>query len=108
MTDLLLVRYGLPAGVTVAELVAAGACGDLMGHLIDRDGQPIEHPLNRRCITLPLEKLRRIPYAIVASGGLHKAEVLAAVLRGGWGNVLVSDEDTARAAMALARQRPAG
>jgi len=105
MTDSLLVRYGLPAGVTVEELTAAGACGDLMGHLIDRDGRPIDHPLNRRCITLPLEKLKDIPYVLVASGGLYKAEVMAAVLGGGWGNVLVTDEDTARAAMALVRGR---
>jgi DNA-binding transcriptional regulator LsrR (DeoR family) len=106
MTDSLLVRYALPAEVEVAELIAAGACGDLMGQLIDRDGQPIDHPLNRRCITLPLEKLRDIPHVLIISGGLYKAEAMAAVLRGGWGNVIVSDEDTMRRAMAIARERP--
>lgn len=108
MTDSLLVRYGLPAGVGVEELKAAGAVGDLMGHLIDRDGRPIDHPLNRRCITLPLERLAGIPHVVVASGGAYKAEVMTAVLRAGWGNVLVSDEDTAREAMARATARPRG
>jgi DNA-binding transcriptional regulator LsrR (DeoR family) len=106
MTDSLLVRYGLPADIEVEELIAAGACGDLMGQLIDREGQPIDHPLNRRCITLPLATLRDIPHVLIVSGGLYKAEAMAAVLRGGWGNVIVSDEDTMRAAMAIAREGP--
>lgn len=101
----LLMSHGLPAEVLPDDLIAHGACGDVIGHLIDRDGQPIDHPLNRRCIALPLEGIRDIPNAIVACGGMYKAEALAATLSAGWGNVLVCDEDTARAARAIAKAR---
>jgi DNA-binding transcriptional regulator LsrR (DeoR family) len=40
---------------------------------------------------------------VFAAGGRHKVRAIAAVLRGRYGSVLVSDEDTARAAAALAR-----
>ncbi len=38
------------------------------------------------------------------AGGRHKVRAIAAVLRGGYSSVLVSDEATARAAAALAKK----
>ena len=48
----LLVRYGLPRDLDIAELTAQGAVGDLLGQFIDRDGRPLDHPINRRAIAL--------------------------------------------------------
>lgn len=98
----LLVRYGLPGDVGVAELAEAGAIGDMLGQFIDRGGQAIDHPLNRRAIALPLDALRRIPTVILASGGTNKAEVIAATLRGKLASVLITDEDAAAAVVARA------
>lgn len=95
----LLVRYGLPGDVRVAELAEAGGVGDMLGQFIDRSGQAIDHPINRRAIALPLDALRRIPTVILASGGANKAEVIAATLRGKLASVLITDEEAAAAVL---------
>ena len=95
----LLVRYGLPADVRVAELADAGAVGDMLGQFIDRKGQAIDHPINRRAIALPLDTLRQIPTVILASGGTNKAEIIAATLRGKLASVVVTDEGAAAAVL---------
>jgi DNA-binding transcriptional regulator LsrR (DeoR family) len=106
----LLMRYGLPRDVTIEQLVEAGAECDVMAHFLNRHGQPIDHPINHRAIALPLEALRQVPNVVFASGGLNKAQGIAAALLSGLGNALISDEDTARAALAIAlelRGKPA-
>jgi DNA-binding transcriptional regulator LsrR (DeoR family) len=99
----LLIRYGLPKDVTVEQLRAAGAVGDIMGTFLDQHGQPIKHSVNKRVIALPTEMLRKVETAIVASGGLNKTAILAGVLRAKLCNVLVSDEVSARAALGVLR-----
>jgi DNA-binding transcriptional regulator LsrR (DeoR family) len=100
----MLIRYGLPEDVGVKELRAAGAVGDIVGQFIDAHGRPIDHPLNRRAIALPLDHLSRDRTTVVfAAGGSHKVRAIAAVLRGKHGSVLVSDEASAREAARLAR-----
>ncbi len=96
----LLVRYGLPRDVTTEELRARGAVGDVMGQFFDRMGKPIDHPLNRRAIALPIDDLRRIPTVVLVAGGAHKIAAIAAALSARLATVLISDEDTAAAALA--------
>lgn len=100
----LLMRYGLPRDVDVQSLLDAGAVGDILGQFIDRNGQPIDHEINRRAIALSLESLRKVPRVIFAAGGRSKARAIAGALRSGLGSTLVCDEDTARLALDLARQ----
>lgn len=78
------------------ELIAAGACGDVVAQFIDRNGKPIDDPINRRAIAPSFETLKSVPTVVFASGGLNKAEALAAALLSGTGNVLICDEETAR------------
>jgi DNA-binding transcriptional regulator LsrR (DeoR family) len=99
----LLIRYGLPRDVSVDSLRAAGAVGDIMGTFLDAAGHPVRHALNKRVIALPIEAMRKVDTAIVASGGLNKVAVLASVLRGRLCNVLIADEASARAALGLVR-----
>jgi lsr operon transcriptional repressor len=99
----LLIRYGLPRDVTVDSLRAAGAVGDIMGTFLDARGQPVRHAVNKRVIAAPLEMLREIATVIVASGGLNKTAILAAVVRARLCSVVVIDEATARAALGLLR-----
>ena len=65
----LLMRYGLPKDVSIDDLLAAGARGDIMAQFVDAHGKPIDHPINRRAIALPLAELTQIPNVIFASGG---------------------------------------
>lgn len=95
----LLVRYGLPKDVTAASLRRAGAVGDIVGQFLDAQGRPVAHPLNRRAISPSLEGLARVPTVIVASGGLNKAAIIAAVLQAKLVSVLVCDQKTAAKAL---------
>lgn len=99
----LLVRYGLPRDVSTDELRSRGAVGDIMGQFYDENGTPIDHPLNRRAIALPLDDLSRIPTVVLTSGGANKTRAVAGALRAKRASVLVCDEDTARQAYALLR-----
>jgi lsr operon transcriptional repressor len=101
----LLIRYGLPRDVTPASLRRSGAVGDILGTFLDAGGRPVDHPLNKRVIAPSLGVLSRIPTVIVASGGLNKAPIIAAVLKAQLAAVLVTDEDTAMRALALFRRR---
>mgnify|MGYP001555035702 CR=1 FL=1 len=82
------------------SLVEAGAVGEVFGYFIDKAGQPVDHPINRRFMGPALDKLRSIPLTVVASGGRRKVGMLAAVLTGGYADVLVTDEVTAESVLA--------
>jgi lsr operon transcriptional repressor len=99
----LLIRYGLPSDVTIQDLRARGAVGDILGTFLGANGRPIDHALNRRVIAPPVEALRDIGTVIVASGGQNKVPILAAILRARLASVLISDERSAAAAIELAR-----
>ncbi|MCK1655614.1 sugar-binding transcriptional regulator [Bradyrhizobium sp. 149] len=97
----LLMRHGLPPDVRAEQLRAAGAVGDILAQFLDKTGQPIDHGINSRAIALPLDKLARVPTSMLIAGGLNKAPIIAAVLRGRIGKVLVTDENAAVAALKL-------
>lgn len=80
-----------------AELVAAGAVADVMCQFIDREGRPVDHPINRRSMSIPLESLRRAPVKILASGGAHRAQAILAALAALGGTTLVTDEAAGQA-----------
>ncbi|WP_431300338.1 sugar-binding transcriptional regulator [Tabrizicola sp. BL-A-41-H6] len=96
----LLMRDGLPKDVTVEELRALGGVGDVLGTVIDAEGQPIAHPINERVIGIGLEDLGGIANVILAAGGTYKLAVNRAILRRGVVDTFVTDEATARALLA--------
>lgn len=96
----LLMRDGMPKDVAVEELRALGGVGDVLGTVIDAEGQPIAHPINERVIGIGLEDLAGIPNVILAAGGTYKLAVNRAILRRGVVDTFVTDEATARALLA--------
>ncbi len=99
-TRSLLMRDGLPSDTTLAELIAMGGVGDVLGTVIDAHGVPLAHPINERVIGIGLADLARIPNVILAAGGDHKVPVIRALLGLGSVNTFVTDESTARALLA--------
>ena len=79
------------------SLVAAGAVGDVLYHFLGADGRPVDHPVNARSISLPLEHLSRLPRKVLVSGGAEKLAILRATLLSVAPTVFVTDEATARA-----------
>lgn len=93
----LLVRDALPKDVTPEDLIALGGVGDITGHILNAQGDVVDHPLNKQVIGMTLDDMASIKNVILAAGGAHKVQVIKAALRRGFVNTLVTDENTARA-----------
>jgi DNA-binding transcriptional regulator LsrR (DeoR family) len=78
------------------ELLAKGAMGDVCTFVFRQDGQEVLSPALDRTVGVSLEELRRVPEVIAVAGGPKKTAAIAAVLRSGVVNTLVTDSDTAR------------
>lgn len=78
------------------EALAAGVRADVCGTLIDRNGVEAYTQFNERAISITSNQLRKIPEVIGMGGGREKADAIAAVLRGGWIDTLVTDAGVAR------------
>ena len=96
-TRSLLMRDGLPSDVTMEELIALGGVGDVLGTVIDANGNALDHPINERIIGIGFDDLARIPNVILAAGGAQKVAVNRAILGLGVVNTFVTDEASARA-----------
>ncbi len=90
----------------LADVRTAGAVGQLHQHFIDRDGQPIETPLDELVVGISLAQLRKADRRIVVAGGASKHAVLEAALKGDWIDSLVTDVASANHLMAAASSRP--
>jgi DNA-binding transcriptional regulator LsrR (DeoR family) len=88
-------QIGLLDAEELAGLEAAGAVGDLLCTFLDAQGRPVDHPLNRRAVGLPVEDLKHVATSVLASGGAEKVGIVRAALVGGYVNTLITDERTA-------------
>lgn len=73
-----------------------GAVGDVLSHFLDKNGQLVAPDLEKRLMSTPMDQLKTLENVIGAAGGPDKAEAILAVLRGGYLDVLITDEDTAQ------------
>lgn len=71
------------------------AVGDILCHFLDKDGQLIENPLEDRLISTSLSRIQSMQNVVGLAAGPQKVEAIRAVLRGGYLNVLITDEATA-------------
>ncbi|MBE3558132.1 MAG: sugar-binding transcriptional regulator [Ktedonobacteraceae bacterium] len=76
-------------------LLSRGAVGDLLCHFLDSEGNILDLQGRLTTISLPLERLKRIPERICLGGGPAKHEIILAMLRGGYITTLITDEVTA-------------
>ncbi|HEU0148522.1 MAG TPA: sugar-binding domain-containing protein [Bradyrhizobium sp.] len=89
-------EYNVISRKTWASLRSAGAVGDICGHYLDRDGQPVDHPLCRLTINPSLAQIHRIKTRVLAAGGHQKTAIIRAALLARFCHVLVTDESTAQ------------
>ena len=71
------------------------AVGDVLCHFLDKDGNLVHTPIEDRLISTPLEQLKQMPNVIGLAAGADKIEAIRAVLRGGYLDILITDEATA-------------
>lgn len=83
----------------VDEMLRLGAVAELLGRPIDAQGKPVESSTVARITSVPLDTLPQRP-TIGFAGGPAKRQAVLAALNGGWLSGLVTDELSARAALA--------
>ena len=84
----------------VATLRARGAVGDLIVHLFDAGGAIVPSDLPERAVAPSLAQLRGVRRVVAVAGGPGKDAAILGALRTGLVDVLVTDEASARAALA--------
>jgi len=82
------------------SLIEAGAVGDVLYNFLDKEGQPVPHPVNDRCIAVSVDRLSRLSNKVLISGGIEKTQIIRASLKSLKPNVLVTDEATAERLLA--------
>lgn len=94
-SDMLYARVGLIRYEEIDEL-RGSAVGDICGRFFDLEGNILGSPFDERIVGIELEDLRKANYSIGVAGGEDKVAPLLGALRGGFINVIVSDERTLR------------
>ena len=79
-----------------AEAASLGVVADMCGILLDAEGREVDSPLRGRTIGAGLEELRKVQDVVVVAGGTSKATAIAAALRSGVVNTLITDAGTAQ------------
>ena len=90
-------RYGRDffSSALRAELIAAGAIGDLFFNFFDERGDLVDHPLNERVMSVPIECVKSAGRRVLVSGGPEKAQAILVGCKMVAANVLITDERTA-------------
>jgi deoxyribonucleoside regulator len=89
-----LVQSGFVSEAEMAALRARGAVGDVLGHFIDAHGAIVDADLDARTVGLDPPLCRDKTVSIAVSSGAVKHRAVLACLRGGYMNILVTDEAT--------------
>lgn len=89
-------RFGFLTEDERQSLVKAGAVGDLLYNFYNKDGHVVDHPINRRVMSMPVENLRAVPKRVLISGGNDKVEALLGAMKLIPPSVLITNEATAR------------
>lgn len=80
----------------------SGAAGELLAHLVDRDGKVCDYSLNRCLVSLTLEEFATIPRSIGVASGTSKVAPILSAMRGNHLDTIVTDENTALQVLELA------
>ncbi len=95
------VKGGFLNSEELAKLAAAGAVGDMGGHILTLAGKLHDNHYDERIIGVSLDDFKRIPTTIAVAAGIDKTAAILGALRSGAVRVLVTDERTAAAVLAL-------
>jgi DNA-binding transcriptional regulator LsrR (DeoR family) len=70
--------------------------GDIALRFFDENGQPIISDLNDRVVGITLDQLQKIDEVVAVTGGPEKVLAIRGALRGGYLDVLITDQATAK------------
>lgn len=90
-----IIRSGILNNNDLLYLKMQGAQGDMLCHFLDENGRVLDTPLESRLISTPLDKLKELRHVIGVAAGDVKADSIRAALRGGYLDMLITDDTTA-------------
>lgn len=93
--DATIIKSGILSKNDFLYLQMKGAVGDILCHFIDKDGNLVETNIEERLITTSLSTLLNLNNVIGVAAGDGKAPAIKAALRGGYIDILITDESTA-------------
>jgi DNA-binding transcriptional regulator LsrR (DeoR family) len=96
-TSAILYLSGVLGSDDLADLTRRGAVGDALGYYYNIEGKRVQSRTDSNLIGIDLDDLRDVPWSVLVAGGTHKVEPIVGGLRGGYFNVLVTDDTTAAA-----------
>jgi DNA-binding transcriptional regulator LsrR (DeoR family) len=96
-----LVRAGYVSEAEEERIRAAGAVGDICGQHFSLTGEWLDIDINRRIVGISLDALCKTDTVIGVAGGSRKGAAILGALRGGYVNVLITDDQAAQKVLAL-------
>jgi lsr operon transcriptional repressor len=103
-TDATIVQLGYLNAADVRTLREREVVGDILGQFFDADGKVVKLPIHDRRIGIELSDLGSIPKVVGVAGGINKAAAILGALRGGFLDVLVTNELAAIRLLELERR----
>ena len=95
-------RFGFLGEEDRLSLIKQGAVGDMLYNFYDAKGMLVKHPINDRVMSMPVEKLKKVPKRVMISGGIDKVDALLGAFKLVNYNVLITTEATAQALLGRA------
>lgn len=102
--DSALARAGYISPREIDKLFAQGAVGDFCCRFIDVNGSICDKALNDRTIGIELSDLKTKEYRIAVAIGQNKVMSMFGSIRGGYPNVVITDELNARELLSLSER----
>lgn len=89
-------RFGLVDESERRKLGEYGAVGEMLCNVFSAEGRLIDHPINERAMSIPLETVAAAPVRVLASGGPAKIAAMRGAAKLLRPTAVVTDEATAK------------
>ena len=90
-----LVREGYMNPTDIEIFKSMGAVGDLLSQFYDINGKVLDFPMHKQLVSTDIQMLKSLNHVVAVAGGLQKKEAIIGALRGGYIDVLITDESVA-------------
>lgn len=91
-----LIKEGLLSSSNMEILKSKGAVGDILSQFYDINGNVLELDLHEKLISTDIHVLKSLNHVVAVAGGLHKKEAIIGALKGGYIDVLITDDQVAK------------
>ncbi|MGD6902778.1 sugar-binding transcriptional regulator [Bacillus infantis] len=91
-----IVKEGYLNSMDIDIIKTQGAAGDMLSQFYDINGDLIDLDLHKQLISSEIGILKSLNHVVAVAGGAHKREAIIGALKGGYIDVLITDEAAAR------------